>query len=175
MEENFNLALFDFSESHVINQLCQLYIDCFNAPDKKENWDHESSYSYFQERNQEKSLFFGCFDQDKLIGTIVASNYNDSFISKELEFEREKDLYISLIATNENYRGKGISTKLLEFTLKQAKSKSFDSLSVRCRKDNLAVQGLLSKYEFQETFEYESELGGVTCTRIFLTRDISSL
>ncbi len=170
MDKNLELKEYSFKEPFK-KQLIDLYIHCFNDEEKNENWTYETAEEYFISRTKEESSFFGIFDHDMLIATVVGSAYKNSFISNDLNFNRENDFYISLIATHDNYRGQGLAKKIMDFSIDKVKRKNFNSLSVRCRSENMPVQGLLKKLNFIVKHSYISQLGGVECERLFLTND----
>ena len=172
MEKEIVLKEFDLNSSDYLEQIAKLYVHCFNDEDKGENWTLETSIAYFRERESEGSLFFGAFEDGLLKSVVVGSKFQDSFISKELpELERQDDFYISLIATEKNFRGKGYSSKLMNYLFEQLAVKNFKTSSVRCRHDNKPVQNLLKRYNYVEIHSYESQLGGVTCRRLVLARE----
>ncbi len=172
MEEEIVFKEFFINSSDYLEQVANLYIHCFNDPEKGENWTFETSTKYFREREKEGSLFFGTFENGILRSVVVGSKFHDSFISKELpKIERQNDFYISLIATEKTFRTKGYSTKLMNFLFKQLALKNFKTSSVRCRHDNRQVQRLLERFSYKQIHSYESQLGGVTCRRIVLSRE----
>ena len=152
-----------------LKQVVDLYIHCFNDPEKGEDWTVESATKYFEERSAEASIFYVERDSDKNIcGVIVASPYEKSFISRELEQSWSNAYYISLVATQKSLRKKGLAMKLMDFFVNDMENKLVDSVVVRCRSENIPVQMLFKKNNFEEALEYESTLGGVTCRRKIL-------
>ena len=155
------------------DEIVELYIHCFNDEEKGENWTRVSASQYFEDRCAEESVFYiAKRPEDHLAGVIVASPFEKSFISKEIVCEWASAFYISLVAVDRSARKQGAANQLLEFFLGDMRQSEIEDVIVRCRSENLPVQGLFAKHGFAEILEYESTLGGVTCVRKVLHRKV---
>ena len=155
------------------DRIVELYIHCFNDEEKGENWTRVSAGQYFEDRCAEESLFYlAKGPKDHLAGVIVASPYEKSFISKEIDNEWMSAFYISLVAVDRSARKQGTANQLLQFFLGDMRQSGIENVVVRCRSENLPVQGLFAKHGFAELLEYESTLGGVTCMRKILHKAV---
>ena len=158
-----------------LKAISTLYQTCFNAPDKGENWTPETAYSYFQDRIKEDSIFAQIQDADQnLIAICCGSDYKNSFISKELEYEFNNAFYISLVAISPNQQNHGLGTSAIEQYCEIIKQSGFDNVIVRCRSSNTHMQHALKKNGFEKIHEYTAELGGVMCERVIMTKNLAS-
>lgn len=148
-----------------LQQIIELYIECFNDEEKSENWTFETALDYFNERIAEESLFFAIKDKDRIVAVIMGSDYQKSFLSKEIDIVLPESFYVSLIAASPKYRGQGLSSRIMSF---MEKDLSYQSYVARCRVENKPVQALFKKFSYKELMRYESELGGVLCERLIL-------
>ncbi len=150
-----------------LREIASFYKSCFNEPEKGENWTNETAHSYFLERNNEGSLFATLTNENNdLIGICCGSDYKNSFISNELEYDFDKCFYISLIAIKKDKRHKGLGSHMLSQYCDIIKSHTYQNIIVRCRAENLQMRGALKQNGFDEIRTYNATLGGVTCKRI---------
>ena len=162
----------DPSESQLA-EIADLYVRCFNAPDKGEDWTQESSIAYFIDRKNEGSHFYLAMDKSQIVGVVCGSDFARSFISKEFEKEYERCFYISLVAVDEKYRRQKVADHLMQLCEKDLFACDYKTISVRCRASNQPIQNLFAKFGFSETHRYNSSLGGVTCERVMLEKPIA--
>ena len=155
-----------------LREIAALYIECFNAPNKGENWTSETAYEYFLERKNEHSIFAVVTDKNKIRAVCCGGPFVKSFISKELEYNFEDCAYISLLAVSQNFRGQGIGKKLLQQYCTILKSKKFKTTLIRCRSNNAPMIGVLKHHNFQLIHEYTSELGGIVCERSVFVKNL---
>lgn len=152
-----------------LEQIINLYIECFNDEEKSENWTLESAGKYFEDRINEGSIFYVIKDEDKIVATIMGSDFGKSFLSKEINIDIPESFYIALIAASPSYRGQGLSSQIMSFLESDL---SYSSYVARCRAENTPVQALFKKYKYQELMRYKSELGGVICERLILHKRV---
>lgn len=158
-----------------LQEIASFYKSCFNEPEKGENWTNETAYTYFQERVAEQSTFATTTnDENTLIGVCCGSDYKNSFISKELDYNFDACFYISLIALSKQERYKGQGTHMLGQYCDLIQSLSFKNIIVRCRAENMPMRQALKNNDFNEIHEYTASLGGVTCTRIISHKTITT-
>lgn len=97
------------------------------------------------------SIFVYCKD-NKTVGMI--SFYPMSFYRARLHF----------IIVDKDYRGRGISDKLMRFALDQMKDRQFTKVELITRVDNIPAQNLYNRFGFKEFYRdnrfvrYEKEL-----------------
>ena len=160
-------------DDQLLRQIAALYVECFNAPGKGENWTKQSSLDYFQDRIAEGSLFYIALDNTNVVGVICGSDFQSSYIANELELACKNCFYISLVAVNKDYRRAGIADRLMDVCEQDLKKRNFKTVSARCRSDNFPVQSLFEKFGFTQELKYEATLGGVTCERLLLKKPIA--
>ena len=153
-----------------LKRIADLYIECFNAPEKGENWTKETAYQYLLDRKAEGSIFTTLRDDENIDIICCGSDYKTSFILKDLEFDPEHCAYISLLAMRNKYRDQGLSTRIIKAYCNLLNEKGFQNFLIRCRSDNKPMLSVLKKSDFKVITEYNSELGGVTCKRSVLLR-----
>ncbi|MDG1287974.1 MAG: GNAT family N-acetyltransferase [Rickettsiales bacterium] len=141
---------------------------------KGEDWTEETSYQYFQNRVVEKSVFAALKnDAGEIQGVCCGSSFSDSFISAELAYDKPSSFYISLVAVSPSQRRNGYAQYMVSQYCDMIHSLGYSTILVRCRAENKPIQGILHNNNFTELHRYQSELGGVICERIVLTRKLS--
>ncbi len=156
-----------------IAEVANLYLECFNAPDKGENWDLDTAIDYLFERAQEGSSFLTLKDSNQnLIGLSIGGNYKKSFISGELSTNISNGYYISVIAVSNRYQGHGYGKILMSESLGHIKSIGFKNSIIRCREENYPMRHIIEKNGFQQLECYISELGGVNCKRVVYIKSL---
>ncbi len=156
-----------------LEKIAALYIACFNAPEKGEDWTEDSAYQYFLDRKAENTIFAALEDSEGISAVCCGGDYALSFISKELDFKPENTAYISLLAIKDTLHGQGMGTKILDAFCELLKGRGFTSAIIRCRSDNIPMLKVLEKSGFSVIKEYRSELGGVTCERSVLLKALN--
>ena len=149
-----------------LDDIIALYIACFNAPEKNENWTYHSAKEYFQQRITEGSFFLGIRENNSLVAVLCAGYAKKSFIRNDLDIKLDASLYISLVAVEKKHQGKGLGKQLLEEAIRLSHHKNYDSIVIRCRKENSPMLSLLQKLGFTTLKSYASNLGGVLCERV---------
>lgn len=155
-------------------KIAQLYCTCFNAPEKAENWTMQSALEYFRDRVNEASIFAVLEEADgSLSGVCCGGPFGRSFIAQELEFDLPRTFYISLVAVEEKFRGRGVGRGMIHGFCALAEAEGYKGFMVRCRAENEPMLRALAHEGFSELGRYEAELGGVTCERVVLRKGLS--
>jgi ribosomal protein S18 acetylase RimI-like enzyme len=99
--------------------------------------------SYVNINDYSKKLYklsstFEAWENGKLVG-LVATYMND----------QKKEAYISNVSVLPDYQGKGISKTLLNRTIKEAKIKSYISIKLEVKQDNIKAITLYQKLGFE--------------------------
>lgn len=162
----------DFREIKVDGQTLQriaaLYCTSFNAPEKGENWTMGSALAYFGERIAEGSIFAGVEGNGALTGICCGGPYERSFLARDLGRDYPGYFYISLVAVDEEERGRGLGLFMVNAFCALAEAQGFTGAIVRCRAENAVMLSVLGRAGFTEIERYSAELGGVTCERVVL-------
>ncbi|MFK7839397.1 MAG: GNAT family N-acetyltransferase [Bdellovibrionales bacterium] len=147
-----------------LKDIAYLYCQAFNAPDKGENWTHESAMHYFQENTDDTSVFGLHHDQDKAINAFIFGG--DSGEGKERTF------YLSQFVVSEDLRGKGIGRQLLNFITEFVLASHYRSIIVRCRANNDSMISLLLSEGYEIFKRYDDSFGGVMCERLMFRKSV---
>lgn len=84
-------------------------------------------------------LYFGVFDQEKLVSIVSCFIVND-----EMQFRK--------LATLEDFQGKGIASKLLEYVLKLAKEKDLKKVWCNARTNKKSFYEKFKMIDTNKTF-----------------------
>ena len=171
MDQGLKLKFYTTLSDLELEKLANIYIECFNDPEKGENWTQGSALKYFKERQEESSSLW-CIEQGKqIIACVLGSPYKNCFLYKDFPEFNDNSFYISLVAVSKKHRKNKCAQKLMSEMINQLKS-NYSSLLVRCRLENIAVQNLFLQFNFKQKHLYSSILGGVECERIILKKPL---
>ncbi len=160
------------SESN-LDAIADLYCECFNAPEKNENWDRHSTIDFLNERAEEQSYFMLTKgEQDNILGLSIGCPFDNTIIARERPYPIQKGFYLSVLAIRNHYQGRGLGQTLMCQSILRAREKGFHHAVVRCRASNKAMRHILKKEKFSQIDEYESALGGVRCNRLVYLKDL---
>lgn len=102
---------------------------------------HMDLKTYTEDRIKRKSRFFVCKKQDELIAYIEITSDGENFVSLHKSVVNICGAYI-----NEQYRGKGIMTKLLAYTFDKIRDMTIDTCGVDCESINPQAYGFWTKH-----------------------------
>ncbi len=115
-----------------ITEVAELEKTCFSEP-----W---SENSLKEELTNETARFYVLRDKENLLGYIGANNICD-------------EVYITNVAVNEKYRGKGYGKMLVNHLIKQCESENALFVTLEVRKSNENAIALYKKCRFQQVGE----------------------
>ena len=99
----------------------------------------DQPFAFVQLEEDNAGLHFGVFEEEKLVSIISCF-----IIKDEMQFRK--------LATLENYQGKGIASKLLEYVLKLAKDKKINKVWCNARVNKTSFYKKFGMTDTQKTF-----------------------
>lgn len=99
----------------------------------------DQPFEFVQLDEDNAGLHFGAFEAEKLVSIISCF-----IIKDEMQFRK--------LATLENYQGKGIASKLLEYVLKLAKDKKINKVWCNARVNKTSFYKKFGMTDAQKTF-----------------------
>ena len=90
-------------------------------------------------------------NSNKIIGRLFV-NYINGTLDNETIFG--KRVYISYFFLKDEYRNKGLGTKLLDYTLKDLKEKGYTEFTVGVEEKNEIAKHIYFKYGFTKAIDY---------------------
>ena len=114
-----------------LDQLVNISLEQF----KNESWSKEQ---YSEAYNDNNYVFFGCFDNEKLLSFLVANESTD-------------DVNILMLATSENNKNNGYAKSLIEYLQSYVKKQS-KTLSLEVKENNSPAINLYTKLEFKVVY-----------------------
>ncbi|SHM56400.1 GNAT family N-acetyltransferase [Flavobacterium chilense] len=99
----------------------------------------DQPFAFVQLEEDNAGLHFGVFEAEKLVSIISCF-----IIKDEMQFRK--------LATLENYQGKGIASKLLEYVLKLAKDKKINKVWCNARVNKTSFYKKFGMTDTQKTF-----------------------
>lgn len=99
----------------------------------------DQPFAFVQLEEDNAGLHFGAFEAEKLVSIISCF-----IIKDEMQFRK--------LATLENYQGKGIASKLLEYVLKLAKDKKINKVWCNARVNKTSFYKKFGMTDAQKTF-----------------------
>lgn len=120
------------------------------------NYRNNYKHIHVFEVDDELAGFINCYagdDEAQLENNWLVIDFNESFNLESTplpEHETDNgDFYIESVAVFTKYRGKGIASKLIEFTFENAKKLGFKQVSLNCDFDNKGALKLYNKLGFE--------------------------
>ncbi|MFH7005243.1 GNAT family N-acetyltransferase [Flavobacterium bizetiae] len=99
----------------------------------------DRSFEFVKLEEDNAGLHFGVFDREKLVSIVSCFIVND-----EMQFRK--------LATLENFQGKGIASKLLEYILKLAKEKDLKKVWCNARTNKKSFYEKFKMIDTNKTF-----------------------
>nr|WP_199003511.1 GNAT family N-acetyltransferase [Flavobacterium sp. ASV13] len=99
----------------------------------------DQPFEFVKLEEDNAGLHFGVFEEEKLVSIISCF-----IIKDEMQFRK--------LATLENYQGKGIASKLLEYVLKLAKDKKINKVWCNARVNKTSFYKKFGMTDTQKTF-----------------------
>lgn len=159
-------------DGDLLDRAAEIYCACFNAPDKGENWTVETAKDYFRGL-QEKDGLFWVMEQDGVVaGLCGGCPLEQSDIAADLDGEEEDCFYYAVAAMAPECQGVGLGSRLFAGWAALMAATDYRSAIGRCRADNRAMHRIFLKNGFTEIKRYRAEMGGVTCDRILLRKEL---
>lgn len=90
-------------------------------------------------------------ENEKFIGEITVN-----YINHDLETETIPNIrvYFEAYRINENYQGKGLGQKLMEYVINDLKQKGFKEFTIGVEEDNEKAKHIYFKYGFTKAIDY---------------------
>ena len=97
---------------------------------------------------------YGYYEEDVCVGMV---SYNDSkFYAHPIHYEHSKAAYLSDVTVLEDYRGRGIGTKLMKFVVDKAKKENYEVMYMRTLKPGESMSyGIALKLGFLQLKQTE--------------------
>lgn len=114
-----------------LDQLVNISLEQF----KNESWSKEQ---YSEAYNDNNYVFFGCFDNEKLLSFLVANESTD-------------DVNVLMLATSENNKNNGYAKSLIKYLQSYVKKQS-KTLSLEVKENNSPAINLYTKLEFKVVY-----------------------
>lgn len=174
----FKFAVFDSTvPASVLNQIAEVYIECFTGPPRFENWSLETVL--------EELARFVAAGSDFLVATTEAGEVVSFAIGVPMNrYFKEAELvaagapsnsyYFAALGTKTAFRKRGLGLTLHKMREELARQREYAAVSVRVRADNEDNLSLLSKMKFQETSRYTSTFAGSSAERLILSKPVQS-
>lgn len=163
-----------FSPTHdILMQAAEVYRICFTAPDKNESWTLEESYTYLDDLKQKEGLFWSIEDHTQnIVGISAGCPLEHSTIYQDLDTKYPNSFYSAVTAIDPNCQGQGLGTKFFQKRIQDIAEAGYDHIVGRCRSENTPMLKIYKNAGFEIVQTYTSSLGGVTCNRVFLKKDL---
>ncbi len=163
----------------VMDSAVAIYRKCFNALDKGENWTEDSAAAYFRDLMQRDGALFWTLRIDgDIIGISGGCDLAASIVWPDMPpdisqaFDPQNVFYFAVTAIDPRCQGAGYGRDFSAAWMRDVKAKNYRGIVGRCRADNLPMRRIFEKSGFQIIREYQSEMGGVTCDRILLYKEL---
>lgn len=122
------------------NSLTDLINDVLNGLERKEFFIPFTEEEIFEMFDKEKTIIYGAFDNDKLVGTAqlyLKQSYVKN-IKEEIKLNSDKVAELGGYLVLNQYRNKGIMKELENILIKEAKNVGYEYLVITVHPDNIA-------------------------------------
>ncbi|TNE28146.1 MAG: GNAT family N-acetyltransferase [Alphaproteobacteria bacterium] len=159
-------------EGDILEQAAEIYRICFNAPDKGENWTQETAKDYYSGLRNKDGLFWVIEKDGVMAGVCGGCPLEQSDIAADMDGMEEGCFYYAVASMSPDFQGSGLGSQMFADWLHLMKDTHYQTVIGRCRADNHAMLRIFLKNGFQEIKRYHAEMGGVTCARVLLRKQL---
>ncbi len=159
----------------VIDQVADIYIECFTGPPRFEEWSVEKVKAHLRKLlTGEADLYVVVEGDSDVVSFGIGLAMADYFNAEELieHGANPESYYFAELATRERARGKGYGATLQKRRELAAIERGHACLSVRVRSDNEITIKLLNRAGFQQVGKYEAAIQGSHTERILLEKKL---
>lgn len=159
----------------VLNDIAQIYIDCFTGPPRFETWTLDLVKTHMLKFLESGADFFVLTDDDGEISAFAIGIAMDDYYNKDELMEQgasPNSYYFAELGTSPKARGRGYGGSLHEARENEALRRNFKLLNVRVRQDNDVNIRLLNKRGFKTVGEYTGVIQGVESAKYVLAKEL---